>query len=853
MDAERGPTGFEEDGMSDTVEATADLESRAGAARGLAIEDVSKAFPGVQALSHVSFDVRPGEVHGLVGENGAGKSTLMAIASGSLLPDMGQVIINGEALGDAGPEHARQLGLAIVHQHPALMPDLTIAENLYLGVPKSVRPRADTIKKWTRELLSAWDKTITLEPDARVASLVPEEKFIVEISKALAQRPSILVFDEPTEHLSSEDVKRLFGRIRALKAAGCAIVYISHRIHEVREIADRVTALRDGKTQGTHPADELDESKIVNLIVGRSLDSTFPAKPEPNPNAPIVLNVEGLSGGGFNDVSLRVRQGEVIGLAGIEGNGQRELLRALAGLNRSSGRVVIGGRAVSVRNPSSARSAGVAYVPADRHEEGVVGSLSVRENLSMRTLKSYATGGVLRKRSEADAARDAITRFRIKTPSMQTPVSSLSGGNQQKIVMASALASDPRVLLADEPSQGVDVGARMEIYELVRAAAAKGTAVLVVSSDAVELSGLCDRVIIFSRGVIVDEHVGEEVSERNITGSILTATSERVRPRRASRLVSLLAGPAAPLFSVSLAILALGIWASVVNGAYLSPGSIGGLLALATTLALVAFGQQMVMAVGGIDLSVGPLMGSLVVISSFFFIDNASVGMQATGWVLLFVVAIVVGLVNWVLIDLVKANPMIATLATFTALQGLSLTLRPLPGGFFSGGLISAIITRVGPIPVIFIIVVVIAVLLEFVLFKTRFGIALRGVGSDTESARIAGIVPKRINLVAYVGCSLFAALAAIPLMAQVGSGDPSAGTSYTLISIAAIVIGGASLFGGRGSFIGALLGSLLIVQVNAVTTFLRLDQAWSAYLLGGIVILAVAVYSKSRQLEVPR
>jgi len=822
-------------------------------ARGLVIDDVSKAFPGVQALSQVSFDVRPGEVHGLVGENGAGKSTLMAIASGSLDPDSGAVAINGQPLLRAGTQRARELGLAIVHQTPALMPDLEIADNLYLGVERSARPRGGSIKRWARSRLQSWDEDISLDPGTRVAALVPEEKFIVEISKALAQQPEVLILDEPTEHLSTEDVQRLFGRIRDLKAAGCAIVYISHRIYEVTQIADRVTVLRDGKVRGTHASEELDEAKIVNLIVGRSLDSTFPDKPEAPTSEPVVLSIDELSGPGFNDVSMSLRRGEVVGLAGIEGNGQREFLRALAGLNRSTGRVDLAGKPLSFRTAARAKRAGIAYVPADRHEEGIVNSLGVRENLSVRTLASHAEWGFVRKGSEETAARDAIAEFRIKTPSMETRIDSLSGGNQQKVVLASVLASNPRVLLADEPSQGVDVGARMEIYQLIRTAASEGTAVLVVSSDAVELAGLCDRVIIFSRGVMVAERQGADVSERNITASILTATSQRIRPRRATRAVTLLAGHSAPLLSVAAAVLGLGVWATLVNGFYLSDRSLSGLFALATTLALVAFGQQLVMAAGGFDLSVGPLMGALVVIESFYLVDGATIANQAVGWVLLFGTALGVGLINWLLVDVVRITPMIATLATFTALQGLSLTLRPTPAGFISRGLIEDITVKFGPVPLMFIVAVVLAILGELLLFRTTFGRALRGVGSNAEAARIAGVSPRRVRLMAYVGCSLLTATAAIPLMAQVGSGDPAGGTSYTLISVAAVVIGGASLFGGRASFVGALLGAILIVQLNTVTTFLGLDQAWSAYLLGAIMILAVAIYSKSRQLEVPR
>ncbi|MFC5676905.1 ATP-binding cassette domain-containing protein [Aeromicrobium endophyticum] len=820
---------------------------------GLRIEGVSKSFGGVRALRDVSLEVRPGEVLGLVGENGAGKSTLMAIAAGSLAPDAGRVSINGQPLIEASPEEARRRGLAIVRQDPALMPDLTVGENLYLGVSKSHRPSSRTMSEWARGCLTSWDENILIDPATRVDTLVPEEKFVVEISKALAQGPTVLVLDEPTEHLSTEDVQRLFVRIRSLKESGCAVVYISHRVHEVRQIADRITVLRDGQAQGTHATEDLDESKIVNLIVGRSVASAFPVKPPLEGRRGDVLKVENLSGAGFSDISMTLRQGEVVGLAGIDGNGQREFIRSLAGLNRSRGVVKVGRDSISIRSAARASDAGVAYVPGDRHHEGIVDTLSVRENVNMRSLGSHASWGFLRRSDEDAAAQQAISSFRIKTPSMHTPISSLSGGNQQKVVLASVLATRPRVLLADEPSQGVDVGARLEIYELIRESAATGTAVLVVSADAAELAGLCDRVIVFSRGTIVAQLSGDDVSERNITSAVVTSTAERVKPERASPLVTWLAGSWASPVSVATAVVALGVWASLASSFYLSSRSISVLLSLTATLALVAYGQQLAMTIGGIDLSVGPLMGSLVVIESFYLVDNATPLTQAFGWILLFGVAIAVGLLNWLLIDVVALQPMIATLVTFTALQGLSLTLRPTPDGVISSAITDPISSQFGAVPVVFVAAVVIGVALELVLFRSRVGIALRGLGSNPEAARVAGVKPRRFHIMVYVGCSLFAALAAIPLLAQVGSGDPAAGISYTIGSVAAVVIGGASVFGGRASFVGALLAALLIGQIDTVTGILNLSEAWSSYLLGGMMLLGAAAYSKSRQLALPR
>jgi len=319
----------------------------------------------VRALDEVSFSVRAGEVHAVVGENGAGKSTLMAIASGALVADEGRVTINGvEAKGDT--ERARELGLAIVRQEPALMPHLTVAENLYLGVPSSQRPSLLTVSVWALELLRQWSADVAIDVEERVESLGPQQRFIVEIVKALAAKPKVLVLDEPTEHLLAEDVSRLFGRIRQITASGCSVVYISHRIREVQAIADRLTVLRDGKGQGSYEVAQLSEQQIVALIVGSELDREFPPKGD-RKSAAVMLDVGSLNGAAFSDVSVKVRRGEIIGLAGIDGNGQREFMRALAGIGRSRGVVKINGERVQISGSHVASAAGIQYLPGDRH------------------------------------------------------------------------------------------------------------------------------------------------------------------------------------------------------------------------------------------------------------------------------------------------------------------------------------------------------------------------------------------------------------------------------------------------------------------------------------------------------
>lgn len=813
----------------------------------LEMHGVAKHFPGVRALHGINLDVRSGEVHGLVGENGAGKSTLMGVASGALVATEGVVRISGQEM-SGDPEKARDLGLAIVRQEPALMPDLSVAENLYLGLPASRRPSLIGLNEWAKGLLQHWSDDVAIDPHDHVATLNPEQRFIVEIVKALECKPKVLVLDEPTEHLTSEDVQRLFHRVREVVKSGSAVIYISHRIREVQEISDRLTVLRDGEGQGTFDARSMNEDEIVSLIVGGSLDQTFPVKANLY-GKKVVLATSDFSGPGFSNVSLQVREGEILGLAGIDANGQREFMRALAGIYRGHGDVGLLGSAVQIKSSKAARKLGISYLPGDRHREGIFPELSVRENFSIRSIADDANLGLVSGASEQARTRMSIRQFAVKTPHGETPIQSLSGGNQQKVVLSSVLAMQPKVLLVDAPTQGVDVGARAEIYRVIREAAASGVAVILVSSDQQEVAGLSDNVAIFSRGRVVEMLSGDAVTEDNITSAVLKSTQQREKHDTSiGKLWKWAAGNVAPLVMVATAIVLLGAVAGAWNPFYLSPRSLSNMMMLSATLAFVAYGQQILMLVSGIDLSVGPTMGLVQVVASFFIISGMDFGTHFTGWVLLFGVAIAIGFINWILVEGMKLHPMVATLATYMAVQAVSLIFRPVPKGMIDGALMKVLGTKFGIFPATFIAAVLMAILLEFLLYKRRIGVSMRGLGSRQEAARTAGVRPVFTRLIAYVGCSVFAAFAAVTMFAQVGIGDPRAGLSYTLGSIAAVVIGGASLFGGRGSFIGTLLGSVFITQVSSVTVFLRLSQEWQQYLLGFLILASVALYSKSRE-----
>ena len=839
--------------MSTGDTTTVDSKSETGGVEGsrLQLHGVSKSFGPVVALSDVSFNVVSGEVHGLIGENGAGKSTLMAVASGALRPDAGTVTIDGTAvLGD--PSLSRALGLAIVRQHPALLSELSVADNLMLSVAPSERPRPGEAVRWARECLNAWDERPDIDPRVRVSTLNPEQKFVLEISRALFLRPGVLILDEPSEHLGAEGVERLFKAVRELAAAGSAIVYISHRIQEVKQISDRVTILRDGVIRGTRVTAELNEAEIVSLVIGRSLDATFPEKAaavaEAGSSQPTLV-VDGLSGTAFRDVSFSIRPGEIVGLAGIDDNGQTEVARALAGLDSSTGVVRVLGRKVGAKGSPAAVRAGIAYIPADRHKEGIYPELSVRENVMIRSISKVSNLGVVSSEREQRTMKEALARYAVKSGHPENSISPLSGGNQQKVVLAGALLSEPKVVIADQPTQGVDVGAKAEIYGHLRAIASAGNCVLVLSSDNNELAGICDRVLILSRGRLVAELEGDQVTEGRITDVVLRADSTREHHRRTpSRWARFTDSDLAPAPVLGVLIIALAVFAQLQNANYLSARNIATVLGIAAILAIASAGQSVAILRGGIDLSVGPLMSVVVVISSFYVVDDVGFGYHIMGWALVLGVSLLVGVANWAMIDRLKIHPMLATFGTWMVLEAVSLTLRPSPAGLISSGVALALSFDLGVIPAALIVAVVVIIGAEVWRTRTMGGKLVQAVGSSSTVAEKLGISESRATFVAYVMCSMLAGVAGIFLIGQVGSGDATAGSLFTLQSVAAAVVGGLSLFGGRGSFIGVLFASILLTQVRSITTFLSLDDAWQHLLLAFITIGAVFLYSIARR-----
>ncbi len=816
----------------------------------LEVGDIDKKFPGVHALKRVSLTCRSGEIHGLIGENGAGKTTLMRILAGVLSPDSGKIHLNGRAVSLSSPRRAHDLGIAMVYQDTRLVEDLDVAQNVLLerepGSFLHVNRRAMEVQ--VRSIFGRLGVDLDLRRLLR--SLTTAERQIVEIARALAADPAILILDEPTSALDPSDAQRLLRILDGLREAGTGIVFISHRLGEVRQAADRITVMKDGEVVGTFVNETISADELVSRMVGRQLALTFP------PRAAQVgvdrLRVSGFScPGHFREVSFSLAAGEIIGLGGIQGNGQREIMRALFGLLPSQGEIQIDGVPRKLRSPRAALQSGLVYVPADRRGESLFSPLSIRKNVAAPHLSAWSYFGILDRSRETDTVRRIIANFQVRTPSAEQVIALLSGGNQQKVVIGRWTVAKPAVYLFDEPTLGIDVATKAELYRLIRRLAIDGAAVLLLSTDLLELIGLCDRVLVVANGAIVDEVPAAEATEEKIIGSAVRPNGKATNEgnhgavmRRVGRPIGLATvlwrrytGPV-----VLLVILSILISYTVSRSPYfLTQRNLGNLLIQVVPLALVSTGQMAVILLGGIDLSVGPSISLSTALASYLVLNN---GAEISGVLLCLLAGLAIGSLNGVLILGCGIPDLISTLATYSVVFGLALVVRPSPGGHVSDRFVDLITLRIGWVPVAGLLVLLIGVVGELLLVKGRIGTKLYATGSNREAAYVAGIAVARVRCLAYMFCGVMAALAGLVVAARIGSGDAQAGNQFTLASIAAVVVGGTSVFGGRGTMVGTLLGAGLLVLMQNALNQLHVT-AYYQYIWTGLVLLfAVALYS---------
>ncbi len=489
----------------------------------LEANNLTKSYAGVQALRSASFELREGEVHALVGENGAGKSTLIKIITGAVEADSGEVRLDGQTIQNNSPQIAKSLGIVAIYQQPALFPELTVAENIAIGFEqKSLLQRINwkARDKRAAELLAEVGARIST--DALAGELTMPEQQLVEIARALGADARVLIMDEPTASLSEEDAQNLFRVIRDLRQRGVGIIYISHRLDELPLIADHVTVLRDGVTIETRLMSEVDRQELIRLMVGRELSSVFPKREVTLGEKILEVRNLNCSSSGVRNISFSIRAGEILGFAGLVGSGRTELARALFGLTPADGgEILLNGKTVAINSPDNAIELGIAYVPEDRRRHGVILEMPISSNTTLSSLRQLARFGFLDFKRERQVAADFASRLGVKTPSLFAAAATLSGGNQQKVALSRWLATKPSALILDEPTQGIDVGAKSEIHSLMCELAQQGMAILMISSELPEIMGMSDRIAVMHNGEIAATFDRAEATQQKILAAAL--------------------------------------------------------------------------------------------------------------------------------------------------------------------------------------------------------------------------------------------------------------------------------------------------------------------------------------------
>ncbi|KJF19280.1 ATP-binding cassette domain-containing protein [Rhodococcus sp. AD45] len=824
-------------------------ERAAQATSGLVVESITKTFGSTTALDDVTTRFSRGTVHGLIGENGSGKSTLVKIIAGIHHADTGQVSLDGDLIAAPGGGGNRSR-VACVYQDGSLIEELTVGQNIDLMIEPEHREALGPSATWSRNLLDDIGLT-TVSLDSLVQTVPANEQRLIEIGCVLAKKPDVILFDESTSTLDQHGVDRVLQSMRDGAAAGACVLFVTHRLREMLAVAEDITVLRDGAMVAEFDAASATEEKLVQEMAGREV-AGFSRRLTASTDTLIALTAADLTAPHCGPVDLKVTRGEIIGIGGASGNGQAELIRALAGEGIHGGTVHIGDK--QLRRPEDGPDTGVVFVSSDRRFESLFSLLSIRENY---TLALDATSGRwwswLSRRREVEAARTLADKFGLVRRSLEQPVSSLSGGNQQKVAIGRAIAGAPSVLLIEEPTEGVDVRSRYDIYRSIIEVAETGTAVVFTSSDAGELRTLADRVIVMARGREVAELRGEEVTEEAIVHAFSTATAgheqssestdapasgyraERV-PRSNGR-----AWNPSTFVLLALIIVGLGAYATTRDVRFASIDNIGGILLLSLPLILVAIAQLPVMMVGEIDASLGSMMGLIVVGLSFapdlpvpLLIGGAIVG------------GAILGAFNALLVVVWKVPAVIATIATLGIFIGVARILRPTPGGLISFDLSAATSTMLGSIPLFFVVAVVFAITVDYYIGRTRRGLRTRAVGYSTPRALQLGVKNTAYKAAMYVTAGATAGLAGITLAGQTGVGDAGVGAGYTLLSLAVPVIGGAALAGGRGTAIGCVLAALFIAQVQTFIPFIDLPSGGYLITVGVLTVMALIVASGS-------
>ena len=807
----------------------------------LELTDVTKSFPGVVALDRVSFDLHPGEVHALVGENGAGKSTLINIVSGVLIPDAGNIILDGKPVKLDHPFAAHQNGILTVHQEADLFGSLSVAENmaLFQRLPTGRLGFVD----WRQVEIDA--RNSVHETGGQISTRLPAERLsvahrhMIQVAAALTQGAKIVILDEPTSALSESDARWLFTKIDCLKKDGAGVIYITHRQEEIFMLADRITVLRDGKRVWSGGKRETNREQLINAMVGRreTLASSARRSPKKGPSTPVpLLRVEGLSDrtDRVREVSFNARAGEILGIYGLVGAGRTELAHILFGLRRpSAGRIEVDGARCSFRSPQDAIQAGLAYVPEDRLREGICSGLSVRANTVLSSLRNWTRGFLANSPAEMHATEGIVERLGIRLQSAEQPIGTLSGGNQQKVVLGRWLLTQPRVLVLDEPTRGVDVGAKAEIHRQLRSLADEGCAVVMISSELPEVMANVDRVIAFREGTVAAEFNPSVATAAEVATAVLpqkayqNSNTPTGRPRGSRQL----RGEIALLITV----LALGAWLAMASeGLHLV-----SLLTSAALWSILGLAAASVIVAGGIDISIGSLLA--LAATSAALVLKLPIP-SALSIPLAIVTGMLVGTAGGALNAAVslwgRVHPIVVTLGTMTIYRGLVILLlggKPMTGLPPEFGRM-AIDPRTGFRGAIVLAVVVIATVYVW-LAHTRSGRHLYALGAGPTAARLAGISRTHVWFTAFGVGGLLTGVAGVLQLSMSQQMQARLGAGWELSAIAIAVIGGFAITGGRGTVWGVVLAALLLRMTNSALVRWEVQPEQFDLLIGALIL----------------
>ena len=821
------------------------------------LRNASKSFGGTLALRDVSFDVRAGEVLALLGENGAGKSTCVKLLAGVHLPTMGSVVIDGIPLSFNSPLDAQRAGIAVMHQHPGLFPELSIAENVFMGHMPAVgalgfdrsRMRTEATK-----LLSSIGLNINV--DYELGALRTSEQQLVEIARALSLDARVLIMDEPTAALSQREVSRLFTVVEDLKSRGVAIMFVGHRMDEIFRISDRVAVLRDGALVGLEPVAQLPRQRAIQLMVGRELSTLYPR----NDAVPgeTVIEMRGLSRiGEFENININVSRGEILGLGGLVGSGRTEIARVLFGITSpTSGEILLSGAPAKFASPKDAMDAGIAYVSEDRLGQSLVMDFPIVENAGLTVLSKTQTKGFSSRKKVLDLVIPHLQRMKLRFGSYDQPVNTLSGGNQQKVVLSKWLATKPCLLILDEPTQGIDVESKAEVHAMISDLAKQGMAIILISSEMPELIGMCDRIVVLREGRKSAEFSRNEASQEKVLQAATDADSsahlrlvqpddmhvkEETPKQTRSAWTSILAHREVGLVAAMLAVI---IPVAFINPRIFSAANMTTVAMDAALLMVVTLAQMLVLVTRNIDLSVASVIGLAAYGSASIMQGNPDIGIIA-GVAAACGIGMLCGLFNGIIVTFGRVPAIVVTLGTLSVFRGINSLWaggRQISADKVPQAWLDMTSARVLGIPLVVIISVSILAGAAALLSRTAKGRELFAIGSNPEGAELIGVPAKRHILMAFTIAGILAGFTGALWASRYATVDARVATGYELSVIAAAVVGGVAIRGGAGTVLGIALGALTLLVIRNGLTLVRVDPLWLQGVYGLVILIAIGI-----------